>query len=300
MSANSPAPTLAFRLKNFAIGGMSGMCATCCIQPIDMVKVRIQILSGEGAASVTPMSVAKDILAKEGVKGFYRGLDAALMRQIFYTTARFGIFLNLTDYIKREKNNGQNLSLFQKGICSLTAGGLGSIVGNPSDLILVRLQADATLPEGQKRGYTSFFDAARRIPAEEGILGLWKGCSPTVVRAMSLNLGMFTTYEESKERLTKKMPNNVSLAQYMASFFAGAVAATMSLPFDNAKTKLQKQVAGADGKLQYKNIFDAMGKTVAEKGVPGLWVGLPTYIFRIAPHCMITLIISEKIKKAIL
>lgn len=55
---------------------------------------------------------------------------------------------------------------------------------------------------------------------------------------MSLNLGMFTTYEESKERLTKRMPNNVNLAWFLSSMFAGAVAATMSLPFDNAKTKL--------------------------------------------------------------
>lgn len=33
--------TLGFKLKNFALGGMSGMFATCCIQPIDMIKVRI-------------------------------------------------------------------------------------------------------------------------------------------------------------------------------------------------------------------------------------------------------------------
>ena len=26
-----PAPTLAFRLKNFALGGLAGMCATCCV-----------------------------------------------------------------------------------------------------------------------------------------------------------------------------------------------------------------------------------------------------------------------------
>jgi len=89
-----------------------------------------------------------------------------------------------------------------------------------------------------KRGYTSFFDAARRIPAEEGVLGLWKGCQPTVIRAMSLNLGMFTTYEEAKERFSKAMPNNINLAWFLASMLAGAVASTMSLPFDNAKTKL--------------------------------------------------------------
>lgn len=125
-------------------------------------------------------------------------------------------------------------------MCSLAAGGLGSLVGTPADLILIRMQADSTLPADQRRNYTSVFNAARRIPAEEGILSLWKGGMPTVIRAMSLNLGMFTTYEESKERLTKMMPNNVALAWFLSSAFAGSVAAAMSLPFDNAKTKMQK------------------------------------------------------------
>jgi solute carrier family 25 oxoglutarate transporter 11 len=40
------------------------------------------------------------MMKETGVKGFYRGLDSALMRQVIYTTARFGIFFNLVDYVK--------------------------------------------------------------------------------------------------------------------------------------------------------------------------------------------------------
>jgi solute carrier family 25 oxoglutarate transporter 11 len=90
----------------------------------------------------------------------------------------------------------------------LVAGGLGALIGTPADLILIRMQGDSTLPVDQRRNYTSVFDAMRRIPAEEGVRNLWKGGGPTVVRAMALNLGMFTTYEESKERLMKRMPDN--------------------------------------------------------------------------------------------
>jgi len=97
-------------LKNFALGGMSGMVATCVIQPIDMVKVRIQLAGETAGADVSPFGVTKQILKNEGFLGFYRGIDAALMRQVFYTTARFGIFLNLSDWVKRNKNNGENLS----------------------------------------------------------------------------------------------------------------------------------------------------------------------------------------------
>jgi len=70
------------------------------------------------------------------------------------------------------------------------------------------MQSDGTLPKEQRRNYSSFFNAARRIPAEEGITSLWKGGVPTITRAMSINFGMFTTYAESTERLTKAMPNN--------------------------------------------------------------------------------------------
>jgi len=34
-------PSLAKQIKTFAVGGIAGMMATSCIQPIDMVKVRI-------------------------------------------------------------------------------------------------------------------------------------------------------------------------------------------------------------------------------------------------------------------
>lgn len=117
---------------------------------------------------------------------------------------------------------------------------------------------------------------------------------------MSLNLGMFTTYEEAKKKMRVMLPNNPFAGFVIASFFAGGVASVMSLPFDNAKTKLQKQVPDADGKLPYKNIFDAMKKTVVQDGPKGLWVGLPTFIMRISPHVMITFITAEKLKKIFL
>lgn len=35
---------------------------------------------------------------------------------------------------------------------------------------------------------------------EEGILTLWRGCGPTLIRAMSMNFGMLASYDEIKER----------------------------------------------------------------------------------------------------
>lgn len=41
--AEAPSKTIWSTIKPFVNGGASGMLATCVIQPIDMVKVRIQI-----------------------------------------------------------------------------------------------------------------------------------------------------------------------------------------------------------------------------------------------------------------
>jgi solute carrier family 25 oxoglutarate transporter 11 len=118
------------------------------------------------------------------------------------------------------------------------AGGIGASLGTPADLVLVRMQSDSTLPVDRRRNYKNFFDATRRIVSEEGLLSCWKGATPTVVRAMSLNLGMLVSYEESKERLSHYFIHSPYTVVYLSSLISGSLAATMSLPFDNVKTKL--------------------------------------------------------------
>lgn len=63
-------------IQPFLIGGLSGMFATCIVQPVDMIKVSIQLKSEEAAnhkAHISPFTVARDIFKAEGFKGFYRG-----------------------------------------------------------------------------------------------------------------------------------------------------------------------------------------------------------------------------------
>lgn len=156
----------------------------------------------------------------------------------------------------------EELSFAQKAGCASFAGFIGSLVGNPADLILVRMQADKRLPVAERRNYTGTANALVKIVSEEGILGLWRGATPTVIRAVVLNLAMLATYDEAKEQIlhflqSKDESLNVRIA---ASAISGISASVASLPLDNAKTKLQKMTKNADGTLPYKNIFDALGK----------------------------------------
>lgn len=282
------------KLLGFVIGGLSGMTSTCIIQPVDMVKVRIQVMSetlGKGSR-VGPVVVIKDMLGNgKGIRQFYKGLDSALVRQITYTTTRMGIYKTLFNNYKLKHGE---VPFLVKSCFGLSAGFIGSLTGNPADLILIRLQSDPTLPEAQRRNYKNFGDAFTRIVREEGVATLWKGATPTVVRAMSLNLGMLGPFDEFKERLNKFYGTKDTLqTRMMASGMAGFLCSFLSLPFDNAKTKMQRMALGPDGKYPYKNIFDAIGKTIKLEGFTKMWVGFPTFYFRIAPHAMLTLMFQD-------
>jgi solute carrier family 25 oxoglutarate transporter 11 len=184
--------------------------------------------------------VARQLYASDGAIGFYRGLDSALMRQVVYGTLRLGIYFNLCEWIKVNKNNGENVTALQRAGASIFAGMFGSFVGNPCDLALVRMQADTVLPEAERRNYNNVFDALKRIPTEEGITALWKGAVPTMTRAVSLNLCMMVSYDSAKDFATASLGPSASpfTVQFGSSMIAAISVAVGSLPFDNIKTKM--------------------------------------------------------------
>ena len=120
------------------------------------------------------------------------------------------------------------------------AGALGSFIGTPCDLALVRMQADSTLPVEEQRHYKHVFDAFGRIVKEEGITSCWKGASPTIIRAIAMNVAMLVTYDVAREKfVTMVGPNtNPRWIQFGASMMSAVATSIASLPFDNIKTKL--------------------------------------------------------------
>eukprot|EP00731_Ephydatia_muelleri_P014644 Em0008g364a len=102
------------------------------------------------------------------------------------------------------------------------------------------MTADGRLPAEQRRGYTNVFNALARITREEGILTLWRGCGPTVVRAMVVNAAQLATYSQLKQFLlsTSYFTDNV-MCHFVASMISGLVTTIVSMPVDIAKTRVQ-------------------------------------------------------------
>ena len=281
--------------KPFVTGSLSGMIATCCIQPVDMVKVRIQLGAAEGG-STSPVTIATNMLKQEGVSGFYKGLSAGLTRQIVYTGARLGLYDIFTE---KAKGADGSLPFWKVTVCSLGAGGIAAVMGNPADLALIRMQADSMLPEAQRRNYKGVGNALTSIARDEGAAGLFKGAVPTATRAMALNFGMLGFNTLAKDWLAQVGVEKGSSVQiFGASAIAGFFASFFSLPFDYVKTQVQKAKPDpVTGKLPFNGPIDCAMQQVKIGGITRLWTGFPTYYVRIAPHAMITLIAQDQLKQ---
>lgn len=271
----------------FVNGGIAGMVATTVIQPVDMIKVRIQ-LAGEGTSGgpkPTALSVTRQILSSGKALDLYTGLSAGLLRQAVYTTARLGFFDTFMKTLtQRAKDQGGQIGFAERAGAGLTAGGLAAMVGNPADLALIRMQSDGLKPLAERKNYKSVIDALGSIARSEGVAALWSGAAPTVVRAMALNFGQLAFFSEAKARLKANTDLSTRTQTLSASAIAGFFASFFSLPFDFVKTRLQKQQKGPDGKLPYRGMVDCFAKVAREEGMLRFYRGFGTYYVRIAPH----------------
>lgn len=288
-------------LLPFINGGLSGMAATTIIQPIDMIKVRIQ-LAGEGSSGTaaaagnikaSPLAITRQIISSGNVLDLYSGLSAGLLRQAVYTTARMGFFGTFMNHFNaKATRESRPVTFGERALASLSAGGLGAILGNPADLALIRMQSDGLRPVAQRANYTGVIDALTRISKNEGVPALWNGALPTVARAMALNFGQLAFFSEAKAQLAR-FDGTLSKGQQslLASAVAGFFASFFSLPFDFVKTRLQKQGKGTE--MRYSGVLDCVKKVVKEEGIGRFYRGFGTYYVRIAPHAMLTVLFAD-------
>lgn len=69
------------------------------------------------------------ILGRDGLRGLYSGLSASLLRQITYSTTRFGIYEELKTRLAK-KNDGRPASFPVLVALSCSSGFIGGISGN--------------------------------------------------------------------------------------------------------------------------------------------------------------------------
>jgi solute carrier family 25 oxoglutarate transporter 11 len=281
-------------IKPVATGALAGMTATTCTQPLDMLKVRVQVAAAAGR-NASPFQIATQTVKNEGALVFYKGLSAGLTRQVIYTGGRFGLFDMLTE---RSKDSAFDSvpGFAKKSICAVTAGGLAAAAGNPADLSLIRMQTDSLLPAAQRRNYRGVMHAMTTIARTEGVQGLFKGASLTSTRAMGSTFGTLAFNAQAKEMLQDAgAPGLVPVLG--GSLIAGFASAFFSLPFDFVKTQVQKMKPDpVTGEMPFKGPLDCATKQLKAGGILRLWAGFPTYYMKMAPQVGIALVMQDQIK----
>jgi len=236
----------------------------------------------------------RSIIASEGVFAMYNGLSAGLARQATYTTTRLGVYSWL---FEKCSSKDKNPSFMMKAAIGMTAGAVGSFVGNPTEVALIRMTSDGRLPPAERRGYTSVFNAIARIAREEGVLALWRGSTPTIARAMVVNAAQLATYSQAKQTIlaTGYVKDGIP-CHFYASMISGLVTTAASMPVDIVKTKIQNMRI-IDGKPEFNGIMDVLGRVVKGEGFFSLWKGFTPYYMRLGPHTVLTFIILEQMNQ---
>lgn len=180
------------RLARWYFGGLASAGAACCTHPLDLLKVQLQTQQ-EGKLSVVRMTV--QIIKKHGVLALYNGLTASLMRQLTYSTTRFGIY----EVAKQSVSpNGEPIPFVQRVAIAGLAGAAGGLVGTPADMVNVRMQNDIKLPVESRRNYKNAFDGLYRVYTEEGVRRLFAGASTATSRAVFMTIGQLSFLRPSK------------------------------------------------------------------------------------------------------
>ncbi|KYQ48768.1 Mitochondrial 2-oxoglutarate/malate carrier protein [Trachymyrmex zeteki] len=266
------------------------MAATCFVQPLDLIKNRMQ-LSG---TKTSTLSVTSSILKNEGVLALYSGLSAGLMRQATYTTTRLGIYTWLLEVSSKDTQP----NFIVKAVLGMAAGCVGAFVGTPAEVALIRMTADGRLSIADRRNYKNVFDALFRIIKEEGLFTLWRGAIPTMGRAMVVNAAQLASYSQAKQALldTGYFEENIVL-HFASSMISGLVTTAASMPVDIAKTRIQNMKT-INGKPEFTGAIDVLTKVIKNEGLFALWKGFFPYYARLGPHTVLTFIFLEQMTAA--
>lgn len=275
-------------IKQVGAAGGAAVITVTFIHPIDVVKTRMQVSGGGGTRNYAALGISGSvgvIAQEEGVLAFWKGINAAWLREASYTSLRLGLYEPIKVAIGAADKNAHFVKKFTAG--SL-AGALGSLVGNPFDVLKTKMMA----AEGEKP--PSFAEAGSALYKNQGIGGFYRGLEANIMRAMVLNGTKMACYDEIKQTIVKSgvVPSGIP-TQFLSAFGAGFFMATTVAPFDMVRTRLMNQPA--DAKL-YSGAFDCVGKILAAEGPTGFYRGFIPIWMRFAPTTCLQLIIFEQLR----
>ncbi|XP_027204374.2 dicarboxylate carrier 1 [Dermatophagoides pteronyssinus] len=285
-------------LSRWYFGGLGSAGAACCTHPLDLIKVHFQTTATNlSATSITAQgrptmfSTAVRLVKSDGILALYNGLTASLLRQLTYSTTRFGIYEVAKQQISPD---GSTIPFYQRIILAGISGAVGGLVGTPADMINVRMQNDMKLLAKDRRNYKNAIDGLIKVYRFEGAKSLFNGASMATARAIMMSIGQLSMYDQFKYLLLKYLPmifeDNVT-THLTASTLTGAVATSLTQPLDVLKTRMMNSA-----KNQYRSVGHCITELYKESGIFGFFKGYVPAFIRLAPHTILTFVFMEQLR----
>lgn len=203
----------------------------------------------------------RTLVSEQGVSALYKGVIPGMQRQVLFGGLRIGLYEPVRDMFAGKDHVG-DVSLPIKIAAALTTGAIGITVASPTDLVKVRMQAEAKLPAGAPRTYTSSIAAYGMIVRTEGVRALWTGLSPNIARCAIINAAELATYDQIKQTLLKTglFQDNV-FCHLACGVGAGFFAVTIGSPVDVIKSRMMGAAPGT-----YTGVVNAFVTTFRKDG----------------------------------
>lgn len=268
-------------MKGFIAGGVGGMCVVITGHPLDTMKVRLQTMPnpapGQAPMYTGTLDCAKKIFAKEGPKGFYKGMAAPLAGVTPIFAVSFAGF-NVGKSIQQDKPSDP-LSYYQLFLAGCVAGLFSTTIMAPGERVKCLLQVQQSAATAK---YAGPVDCVKQLYREGGIRSIYKGTMATFARDVPASGMYFMSYEYLQHALTPEGGSRKDLSP-LRTLFAGGMAGIcnwlVAMPQDVLKSRLQTAPEGT----YPKGIRSVFAEIMAKEGPLALYRGFTPVMLRAFP-----------------
>lgn len=273
-------------LKGIVAGGITGGLEICITFPTEYVKTQLQ-LDEKGANKKYNgiWDCVKKTVNERGFFGLYRGLSVLLYGSIPKSAVRFGGFEQIKLYLVDDKGN---LSGGGKLLAGLGAGVLEAIFAvTPMETVKVKFINDQRSAKPQFRG---FFHGVGCIVRQEGLSGVYKGVTATILKQGSNQAIRFYVMESLREWYKGDDPKKHTPKAMVGLFgaIAGAASVFGNTPIDVVKTRMQGLEAS-----KYKSTVDCAVQIWKNEGPMAFYKGTVPRLSRVCLDVAITFMIYD-------
>jgi solute carrier family 25 protein 42 len=284
-----------------AFGGIAGLVGQSVTYPLDIVRRRMQVSSGDQYRTIWGSLV--QIVKNEGLRGgLYKGLSMNWIKGPIAVTISF----NVNDFVKqllRRVNDDTQLDIRSERLgeiestTSVEALASGGLAGAISKTILAPLDMVKILYQVRPKWHFSVGQASRtaaRVAEKGGLDALWAGNVAAVMRVMPFSAITFLTFDRFELACMRTLQRDTDpLCRFLAGSAAGATATILTYPFDLLRTRQ------ANSWNCYSGYISACEEMIRQEGVGTLYNGLKPTLVGILPYAGISFATFHTLKAQI-